>query len=300
MIAVGGSVGGCCRKLTLSLPARRWLESTPSHDCARSGLRVGFSRAGARSICSDVPRHDFDTSCIPSSSSSTPVATEGLSRTPLTSMRHCAPTGLSRVPFGKVGTYRIILPRALVGVRCYSSEADKAVDTTTALDEQRRLRHVERRIKEHNADFEASTPDSVVGAEAETTESQQNRQVVPTAPGALKIGDHKAAALDASGDKDVVVRSRTTTGQVLWPATPEDIEILSESTHLYPAPYEVEGSVIIRLVRLSDPVTSPVGRVMRNRQFGIRGNEKWQLLAMGAVSCLLIYSLGFWQLPQST
>jgi len=104
------------------------------------------------------------------------------------------------------------------------------------------------------------------------------------------------AAPAAAGGKDVVVRSRTTTGQVLWPATQEDIDILSESKLLYPAPYEVEGSVIIRLVRLSDPVTSPVGRVVHNRQFGVRGNEKWQLLAMGAASCLIIYSLGFWQL----
>jgi cytochrome oxidase assembly protein ShyY1 len=101
---------------------------------------------------------------------------------------------------------------------------------------------------------------------------------------------------NATTQKDVVVRSRTTTGQVLWPATKEDIEILSQSKLLYPAPYEVEGSVIIRLVRLSDPVTSPVGRVVHNRQFGIRGNEKWQLLTMGVVSALLVYSLGFWQL----
>merc|ERR1711953_1304848 len=103
---------------------------------------------------------------------------------------------------------------------------------------------------------------------------------------------------DGVGGKDVIVRSKTTTGQVLWPATKEDIEILSESKLLYPAPYEVEGSVIIRLVRLSDPVTSPVARVVRNRQFGIRGNEKWQLLCMGAVSCLFIYCLGFWQLKR--
>jgi cytochrome oxidase assembly protein ShyY1 len=96
--------------------------------------------------------------------------------------------------------------------------------------------------------------------------------------------------------KDVVVRSRTTTGQVLWPATEEDIEILSQSKLMYPTPMEVEGSVIIRLVRLSDPVTSPVGRTVRNRQFGIRGNEKWQLLAMGAVCTILVYCLGVWQL----
>jgi len=77
--------------------------------------------------------------------------------------------------------------------------------------------------------------------------------------------------------------------------TEEDIEILSQSTLRYPAPMEVEGSTIIRLVRLSDPVTSPVGRTVRNRQFGIRGNEKWQLLGMGAICAVGLYSLGIWQ-----
>merc|ERR1719446_1320147 len=114
-------------------------------------------------------------------------------------------------------------------------------------------------------------------------------------PESLRLVDPDAPG-DANAGKDVIVRSRTTTGQVLWPATPEDIEILSSSKLMYPAPYEVEGSVIIRLVRLSDPVTSPVGRVIHNRQFGIRGNEKWQLLVMGAVCTILVYCLGVWQL----
>lgn len=117
---------------------------------------------------------------------------------------------------------------------------------------------------------------------------------VPSASSPLRLRDPDELKPDEA--TDIIVRSRTTTGQVLWPATKEDIEILSQSTLLYPAPYEVEGSVIIRLVRLSDPVTSPVGRVMRNRQFGIRGNEKWQLLAMGAVCASFIASLGLWQL----
>lgn len=184
------------------------------------------------------------------------------------------------------------------------------MDITTALDEHRELRRVERRIKEHLAQH-ASTP------AAEDSEAASGAAIAPevkprdaaaagagagapaparTEPGALRLLDPNSAVVNEAASKEVVLRSRTTTGQVLWPATQEDIEILSDSQLLYPAPYEVEGSVIIRLVRLSDPVTSPVGRVMRNRQFGIRGNEKWQLLAMGAVSCLLIYSLGFWQL----
>ncbi|CAE7675074.1 surf1, partial [Symbiodinium sp. KB8] len=67
---------------------------------------------------------------------------------------------------------------------------------------------------------------------------------------------------------------------------------------MYPTPFQVEGSVIIRLVRLSDPVTSPVARTVRNRQYGIRGDEKWQLLATGAACFLLVSSLGMWQLKR--
>jgi len=102
----------------------------------------------------------------------------------------------------------------------------------------------------------------------------------------------------ASEQKDVIVRSRNTTGQVLWPASKEDIEILGQSQLMYPTPFQVEGSVIIRLVRLSDPVTSPVGRTVRNRQYGIRGDEKWQLLATGTACFLLVCSLGMWQLKR--
>jgi len=87
-------------------------------------------------------------------------------------------------------------------------------------------------------------------------------------------------------------------GQVLYPATKEDIEILSQSTRKYPSPRETEGAVIIRLVRLSDPVTSPVGRVVRNSQFGIRGNEKWHLLGYGIFVSSLLATLGVWQLEK--
>lgn len=182
------------------------------------------------------------------------------------------------------------------------------IDTTTALDDHRDLRKVERRIEEHlRKQHECGMVDSEGGGSGEEADVLvADKDVEPSAPiqgpvpalpaGPLRIRDPDAESVNAVGSKDVIVRSRTTTGQVLWPATKEDIEILSDSKLLYPAPYEVEGSVIIRLVRLSDPVTSPVGRTIRNRQFGIRGNEKWQLLAMGVVFTGLIYSLGFWQL----
>jgi len=183
------------------------------------------------------------------------------------------------------------------------------VDTTTALDSQRDGRFVERRIEEHVREYEISDADYAQAAamltegqdkpaESALTEgsSTSHAPTVGRAPQALRLRDPNAAEAES---KDIIVRSRTTTGQVLWPATPEDIEILSESKLLYPAPYEVEGSVIIRLVRLSDPVTSPVARVVRNRQFGIRGNEKWQLLAWGVCCGLLVYGFGFWQLRRS-
>ncbi|KAF8822461.1 hypothetical protein IE077_004573 [Cardiosporidium cionae] len=88
-------------------------------------------------------------------------------------------------------------------------------------------------------------------------------------------------------------------GQVLYPATPEDIQILSQSTHKYPLPLSVEGGVIVRLVRLSEAVTSPVSRCVRNRQFGIRGtSERWQLLAFGLVCTSGLSLLGFWQIKR--
>jgi len=167
------------------------------------------------------------------------------------------------------------------------------VDTTTAHDVQQEVRQVERTIEEHMKEFRG-TEDGKAYEEAAKRLAEAG-EAPPQLP-ALQLKDPNAIVDSAA--KDVVLGNRTTTGQVLWPATKEDIEILSESTLMYPAPFEVEGGVIIRLVRLSDPVTSPVGRVMRNRQFGIRGNERWQLLAMGVVGMLIVYSLGAWQLKR--
>jgi len=180
------------------------------------------------------------------------------------------------------------------------------VDTTTALDAASAARRVERRIEEHLQELRRREAEGVLAEEDPSAapaqlaaDDGQPSTTSPVrasgAPDALRLVDPNKVA-EEQGRKDIIVRSSNTTGQVLWPATPEDIEILGQSKLLYPAPYEVEGSVIIRLVRLSDPVTSPVGRVVRNRQFGIRGNEKWQLLAMGVVCTLMIYSLGIWQL----
>eukprot|EP00435_Cladocopium_sp_Y103_P068616 s173_g31.t2 len=162
------------------------------------------------------------------------------------------------------------------------------VDTTTFMDLQQEDRFVERRIEDHVKEHGEQIPEA-----QDFQEAAQRLAEAPSAPVPLRLRDPNAVA---EQQKDVIIRSRTTTGQVLWPATKEDIEILSQSDQLYPRPFQVEGSVIIRLVRLSDPVTSPVGRMVRNRQYGIRGNEKWQLLATGFVCMLMVFSLGAWQL----
>uniref|UniRef100_A0A0G4FSH5 SURF1-like protein n=1 Tax=Chromera velia CCMP2878 TaxID=1169474 RepID=A0A0G4FSH5_9ALVE len=87
-------------------------------------------------------------------------------------------------------------------------------------------------------------------------------------------------------------------GQVLYPATPEDIEILRDSVHKYPIPMEMEGSTVIRIVRLSDPVTSPVGRSVRNRIYGTRKGEKYKFLVYGIVVTLALIGAGVWQLKR--
>ena len=94
----------------------------------------------------------------------------------------------------------------------------------------------------------------------------------------------------------VTIYSKTTTGQVVYPAEEEDIEILSNSSLKFADPRLTEGSVVIRIVRLSDPVTSPVARVQRNRFFGIRHYEKYTFLAWGLCVSLAVASLGVWQL----
>jgi cytochrome oxidase assembly protein ShyY1 len=105
-----------------------------------------------------------------------------------------------------------------------------------------------------------------------------------------------AIAEDHGTNKSLVFQSQSTTGQIIYPAEEEDIEILSQSKIKFADPRLTEGSVVIRIVRLSDPVTSPVARVHRNRFFGIRGYEKWTFLAWGLCASLGVASLGVWQL----
>jgi len=174
---------------------------------------------------------------------------------------------------------------------------NEPIDVVTPLRLHRETRQVEKRIEDHARNLspqDDSTREAEAAARLIKEGSGSASTTLPAPIAAVRLRDPEAP--DTAESKEVIIRSRTTTGQVLWPATKEDVEILGGSKLRYPAPIEVEGSVIIRLVRLSDPVTSPVARVMRNRQFGIRGNEKWQLLAMGVVCSGIVWTLGVWQL----
>ncbi|XP_026190584.1 uncharacterized protein LOC34617529 [Cyclospora cayetanensis] len=87
-------------------------------------------------------------------------------------------------------------------------------------------------------------------------------------------------------------------GQRLLPCTPEDAAILSKSETKYPSPQEVDGGIIVRIIAAKDAhrVSSPVLRVVRNRQYGIRKGERLRLALGGGLFTSVLVALGFWQL----
>lgn len=95
-----------------------------------------------------------------------------------------------------------------------------------------------------------------------------------------------------------VARGRSMPGQRLLPCTREDAAILSNAQSKYPSPQEVEGGIIVRIIAARDAhrVTSPVLRVVRNRQYGIRSGERMRLALGGAFFTAALVSLGVWQL----
>lgn len=133
----------------------------------------------------------------------------------------------------------------------------------------------------------------------DTRSSLESRLSLRDREKALQGETPRPTSLDTpsdGGESSPIIYSQTTTGQVIYPAEEEDVEILSNSKLKFADPRLTEGSVVIRIVRLSDPVTSPVSRVQRNRFFGIRGYEKWTFLAWGLCMSLAVASLGVWQL----
>ncbi|CDJ29643.1 uncharacterized protein EMH_0004390 [Eimeria mitis] len=97
-----------------------------------------------------------------------------------------------------------------------------------------------------------------------------------------------------------VASGRSMPGQRLLPCTREDAAILAKAEAKYPSPQEVEGGIIVRIIAAKDAqkVTSPVLRVVRNRQYGIRKGERLRLALGGAFFSGVLAALGFWQLQR--
>ncbi|KAL8445797.1 hypothetical protein Emed_005353 [Eimeria media] len=95
-----------------------------------------------------------------------------------------------------------------------------------------------------------------------------------------------------------IARGRSMPGQRLLPCTQEDVEILASAQTKYPSPQEVDGGIVVRIIAAKDvhKVTSPVLRVVRNRQYGIRKGERLRLALGGALFTAVLCALGVWQL----
>ncbi|KAL8438984.1 hypothetical protein Efla_006929 [Eimeria flavescens] len=95
-----------------------------------------------------------------------------------------------------------------------------------------------------------------------------------------------------------VARGRSMPGQRLLPCTREDVAILANAETKYPSPQEVDSGIVVRIIAAKDVhnVTSPVLRVVRNRQYGIRKGERLRLALGGAFFSAVLCALGAWQL----
>ncbi|CDI77545.1 hypothetical protein, conserved [Eimeria praecox] len=120
----------------------------------------------------------------------------------------------------------------------------------------------------------------------------------PRTPAAVGGGDKPAAHNWGFAPIPFMASGRSMPGQRLLPCTPEDAAILANSEAKYPSPQEVEGGIIVRIIAAKDAqkVTSPVLRVVRNRQYGIRKGERLRLALGGALFSSVLAALGFWQL----
>ncbi|KAL8272367.1 hypothetical protein Esti_003657 [Eimeria stiedai] len=95
-----------------------------------------------------------------------------------------------------------------------------------------------------------------------------------------------------------IARGRSMPGQRLLPCTGEDVEILAAAQTKYPSPQEVDSGIVVRIIAAKEvhKVTSPVLRVVRNRQYGIRKGERLRLALGGAFFSAVLCALGAWQL----
>ena len=156
-------------------------------------------------------------------------------------------------------------------------------------------RRVRRSIVPVTVDASFGEANATVGI-GDTRSGLEMRKILREREKNSSVVVNKATCQGSSPAHSPVIYSRNTSGQVVYPAEEEDIAILSNSRIKFADPRLTEGSVVIRIVRLSDPVSSPVARVQRNRFFGIRDYEKYTFLAWGLCATLGVASLGIWQL----
>ncbi|AFZ81365.1 hypothetical protein BEWA_007740 [Theileria equi strain WA] len=97
-------------------------------------------------------------------------------------------------------------------------------------------------------------------------------------------------------DYDVPIKC--TKDQWLYKASDKEVELFKKSKLLPTRPIDLENSIVIRLVSLNDPVTSPVHSAVLYSEYGLRKDEFIKLmLTTIAVCCTFLY-LGFWQLKR--
>ncbi|KAL8455595.1 hypothetical protein Emag_000590 [Eimeria magna] len=128
----------------------------------------------------------------------------------------------------------------------------------------------------------------------------------PTTPKASTCSSSSTTVTSASSPSEnwgflpipFIARGRSMPGQRLLPCTQEDVEILAAAQTKYPSPQEVDSGIVVRIIAAKDvqKVTSPVLRVVRNRQYGIRKGERLRLALGGAFFSAVLCALGVWQL----
>lgn len=135
-----------------------------------------------------------------------------------------------------------------------------------------------------------------INAETKTPEGSDR----PFLPAAVIEGEKPAAPNWGFAPIPFVASGRSMPGQRLLACSREDVAILAKAEAKYPSPQEVEGGIIVRIIAAKDAqkVTSPVLRVVRNRQYGIRKGERLRLAVGGALFSGVLAALGFWQLQR--
>ncbi|EAN31889.1 SURF1 family protein [Theileria parva strain Muguga] len=94
-------------------------------------------------------------------------------------------------------------------------------------------------------------------------------------------------------DSDVI---KCTKDQWLYKPTPREIKLFLDSKPIPTRPFDLENSVVIKLVDLHKEVTSPVKSTVYFSEYGIRKGETLTLVVTWLLCTSVCIYLGFWQL----